>query len=63
MTSISNAQHKAFLESVKRELALAGPLIVQDDTAVLEAEMERSIRELDQLYKDYATLPGKDPCS
>ena len=54
MTSISNAQHKAFLESVKKELILAGPLIVQEDAAVLEAGMEKSLQELEQLYKDYS---------
>lgn len=59
MTSISNAQHKAFLESVKKELILAGPLPVMDNSAVQERALEKSLQELEQLYLDYATYIDK----
>lgn len=52
MTSISNAQHKAFLELVRKELTLAGP---PDNPLVLESGVEKRLQELDGLYDEYTT--------
>ncbi len=52
MTSISNAQHKAFLELLHKELALAG--ITADSPVMRETGLEQSLEELLVLYEDYA---------
>lgn len=59
MTSISNAQHKAFLESVKNELSWAGPLVLKADAGIQVAGIEKSLQELEQLHTDYCAYLDK----
>ncbi|PSK95268.1 hypothetical protein [Taibaiella chishuiensis] len=51
MTSISNAQHKAFLELLHKELALAG--LTADNPVMRDTGLQQSLDELLTLYEDY----------